>query len=90
MAAVAPVVSPAPRPAAVVDRVTARAVQIRPGRVLLTVLGAVLYVAGWLIAKAFGLAWLAVAWAAAAVQVGWEDARRPAARPSRDGVDGGA
>lgn len=56
-------------------RITARARAIRPGRTFLTMLAAVLYGLGWLIAKTFGVLWLALTWCAAAVQVGWEDAR---------------
>lgn len=61
-----------------VDRITAEARQIHPGRTLLTVIAGVLYGLGWLAAKTLAVAWLAVAWSFAAVKVGWSDARRPA------------
>lgn len=67
-----------------VDRITARAKAIRPGRTFLTMLAAVLYGLGWLVAKAFGVLWLALTWCAAAVQVGWEDSRAVAQVPTDD------
>lgn len=62
------------------DRITAQARQVRFWRTVLTVLAGLLFGVGWLVAKAFGVMWLAVAWSAAAVKVGWQEARRGAAR----------
>lgn len=45
------------------------------GRTLLTVIAAVLFGAGWLAAKVVAAVWLAVAWSAVAVKVGWHEAR---------------
>lgn len=59
-----------------VDRINSRAVEIRPGLVLLSVVGGLLYALGWLAAKTFTLLLTAAVWSAAAVEVGWQDARR--------------
>lgn len=55
-----------------VERVAGVAAQIRPLRVMLSILAAPFYVVGALA----GLFVMAVLWAAAAVQVGYSDARR--------------
>ena len=57
------------------DRIEHRARHARPGRVLLTVIAAVLFALGWTACKAFALAWLAAAWCASAVIEGWTSAR---------------
>lgn len=54
------------------DRIAAQAREVDFGRVLLTVLAALLYAPGWLTGKVF----LGLAWSATAVKVGWLDARR--------------
>ena len=61
-----------------VDRITAEARAIAPGRALLTLLAGLLYGIGWVAAKTLAVVWLATAWSFAAVKVGWIDARRPA------------
>jgi hypothetical protein len=60
-----------------VARISEEAADVHPGRALLTIIAAVFYVVGWVAAKVVG----AVAWSAAAVKVGWQEARttRPAA-----------
>jgi hypothetical protein len=58
-----------------VEEITRQAREVHPGRVLLTVIGGLLFAAGWLAAKLAGAAWLALAWSGTAVQVGWRDAR---------------
>lgn len=73
---------------AVLDRVpvaeiTARARDIRLGQVLLTVLAGLLFGLGWAVAKLFTITWLAVAWCAVAVKVGWTQGRRPAGGRTR-------
>lgn len=69
------------------DRVAAEArpVQLHPGRALLSFLAGALYLVGWLPSKALHLAGRAVGWSAAAVRLGWRDART---RPVDDGGDG--
>ena len=69
-----------------VQRITDRARAIRPGRSVLTALAAVLFALGWVVAKASGVVWLALTWSAAAVQIGWEEARTSLRTPA----DGGA
>jgi hypothetical protein len=65
-----------------VDVITARARDARPGRMLLTLLAALLFAVGWLFAQAVtrtekvgaGL-WLTAAWCWFAVAEGWRQAR---------------
>lgn len=64
------------------DEINTRAREVHFGRTLLTVIAAVLYGAGWVAAKVFGAVWLAVAWSAVAVKVGWTEARGGARGPS--------
>ncbi len=58
-----------------VGEITARARSLHPGKALLTVIGSVLFGAGWGIAKTFGAAWLCIAWTWSATEMGWSDAR---------------
>ncbi len=58
--------------ASTVDRVAEAAQQVKPLRLLLSIVAFPFYLIG-LIA---GLVWVAVTWIAAAVQVGFADARR--------------
>lgn len=50
------------------------------GRLLLTVLAAILYSAGWTVRKVFVVTWLAATWSWAAVRLGWREAA-PKPRP---------
>lgn len=59
------------------ERISAEARQMSVGRGVLLVLGGVLFVLGWLVAKAFTVTAAAVVWCAAAVKVGWKSARSP-------------
>ncbi|WFE41943.1 hypothetical protein [Micromonospora sp. WMMD998] len=75
-----------------VDRITAQARQWSPGRTLLGLLAVLLVGVGRAAYAVFAAVWLAVTWCAAAVKVGWDDARH--ARAERieavrraDGVD---
>lgn len=73
-----------------VDRITTEAREVDFVRTLLAVLGGLLYGLGWIAAKTcllavrvfgrvFAALWVAAAWAAVAVKIGWVDARgRPA------------
>lgn len=56
-----------------VDRISTEAREVRFGRAVLTVIATLFYAIGWLVAKL----WLAVAWCATAVKVGWQEARAP-------------
>lgn len=62
-----------------VDRIGEKAQTLAPGKVLLTVLIAILYVPGWVAGKL----WLALAWMGTAVMVGWQDARPARVEPSK-------
>lgn len=62
------------------DRITEQARQVRFWRTVLTVVAAGLFGIGWVAAKTCGLVWLGVAWAGTAAHVGWQEARRGAAR----------
>ena len=59
-----------------VDRITVEARQVRFGVTVLRLLAGVLYGLGWVVAKAFGAVWFALAWCGVAVKIGWTDARR--------------
>lgn len=57
------------------ERITREARDVHFGRAVLTVVAAVLFGLGWVVARAFGVAWLVVAWCAVAVRVGWQEGR---------------
>lgn len=58
-----------------VDRIGEEARNADPRRVLLTVVAGVLFGAGWVVARAFAIAWLVGAWCFTAVRLGWREAR---------------
>jgi hypothetical protein len=60
-----------------VERITVEARQVDVGRLVLTVLAAVLYAVGWSAGKVLGAVWLALAWSGTAVRLGWQEARKP-------------
>jgi uncharacterized membrane protein YedE/YeeE len=60
-----------------VERINEQAQQMRFWRAVGTVLAGLFWGIGWLAAKGCAVAWLGIAWAVAAVRVGWTDARRP-------------
>lgn len=60
-----------------VDRITARAREVHFGRSVLTLIAAVLFGLGWLVAKVFTVLWLALTWSWAAIALGWREARSP-------------
>jgi hypothetical protein len=70
-----------------VDSITEQARQVRFWRTVLTVVAGVLFGAGWLVAKLFGVLWLAAAWCAVAVREGWREGRGVKVQhgPSRPG-----
>lgn len=77
-------------PAETTARITAQARQWQPGAAAVSVLRGLLSLIAWLLIGAGKVAywtcagvWLAATWSAAAVKVGWEDAR--AARRSEAG-----
>lgn len=55
-------------------RVEFAAVAGRFGRLLLTILAALLYATGWIVRKLFVVGWLAITWSWAAVRLGWREA----------------
>ncbi len=57
------------------DQTSVRARDIHLGRALLTVLAAVLFALGWLAGRAVTGAVAVTLWCAAAVALGWRDAR---------------
>jgi hypothetical protein len=64
-----------------VDEITARARKARPGHVVATLIGGVLFSLAWCVAKLFGVVWFVLAWLYMAVDEGWRSARgtgRPA------------
>lgn len=66
-----------------VDEITARARKARPGHALATLVGGFFFVLAWLVAKAFGVVWFALAWCYMACDEGWRSARGTA-RPGPD------
>lgn len=66
-----------------VERINRQAREIHFWRTVLTLLAGLLFGLGWLTAKVFAVAWLAMAWTATAVKVGWQEARKPATAAGR-------
>lgn len=58
------------------ERITAEARETHFWRTVLTVIAGLLFGAGWLAAKTLAGIWFVVAWCAAAVKVGWQEARK--------------
>jgi len=56
-----------------VDEISERARKVSFARTALTVLAGLLFGLGWVVARAFRVAWTAVVWCAVAVQVGWRE-----------------
>lgn len=61
--------------AAVLERIDVESRNLDPVRVLLTVVSAPFFAAGWLVGQAFRLVWLVVAWMWTAGVVGFRTAR---------------
>jgi hypothetical protein len=67
------------------DEITEQARQVRFWRTVLTVIAAALFGLGWVVAKAFGVTFLALAWSAVAVREGWREGRKVSRGPARQG-----
>lgn len=65
-----------------VEQINRQAREVRFWRTVLVLLAGLLFGVGWLVAKAFAVLWLAAAWMATAVRLGWQAGRAPAS-PSR-------
>lgn len=63
--------------AALADRVSVEARQVDVGRLLVTVVAAVLWAVGWTAAKVVTTFVRALGWSVAAVRVGWREGRQP-------------
>jgi hypothetical protein len=63
---------------ALTERITVEARQIHFWRTVLTVIAGLLFGLGWITYKAAAGLWLVAAWCAAAVKVGWQEARTAA------------
>lgn len=61
-------------------RIEFAAVAGKAGRLLLTILAAILYSLGWTVRKVIVATWLALTWSWAAVRLGWREAA-PKPRP---------
>jgi hypothetical protein len=68
-----------------VDRITARAREANPVRLLLTLIGSLLFGLGWLAFKIVRVLWFAAAWCAFAAAEGWQQARKETSGPVRAG-----
>lgn len=64
-----------------VAEVSRRARKVKFGQTVLAAITGVLFGAGWLVAKAFAVGWLGLAWAFTAVRLGWEHAQVVTAAP---------
>lgn len=60
---------------ALTERITVEARQVHFWRTVLTVVAGLLFGLGWISYKAVAGLWLVMAWCAAAVKVGWQEAR---------------
>jgi hypothetical protein len=58
-----------------VDEINREARDIHFWRTVATLLAGLLFAVGWLVAKTFTVLWLAVAWTATAVKVGYQAGR---------------
>jgi hypothetical protein len=58
-----------------VDEITARASSVKFGRSVKRLITSVLFGVGWVTAKAFAVAWLALAFCWLALGTGWREAR---------------
>jgi len=74
-----------------VGEISRQAREVRFGATVLAAVTGVLFGAGWLVAKGFALGWLAFAWSATAVRLGWQNAhgtvRPPRAEMMRERDD---
>lgn len=57
------------------EDIAARAAQVDPARLVLTLLALPLLALGWVAAQAWAVAWAVISWSVAAIQVGWSAAR---------------
>jgi hypothetical protein len=63
-----------------VERINAEARDVQFGRTVLTIIAALFFAIGWIAARTLGVLWLALAWSATAIKVGWQAGRAPTAR----------
>lgn len=74
--------------ATALERIQVQAREIDPLKVALATVAAIPYILGWVISKAFTVAWVVISWTVAAGKVGWQDARKPKAPTLRSGYEG--
>ena len=60
-----------------VDEITEQAKTVKPGRAVLTVVAAVLFGIGWIVARIFAVLWLAFMWSSVAIREGWRASHGP-------------
>lgn len=70
-----------------VDEVRHRASRMKFGQAVLTMITAVFWAVGWVVAKFFAVIWGISTWAAAAMQLGWREARGTRRRPTRGDLE---
>jgi hypothetical protein len=66
-----------------VEKINREARETHFWRTVLTMIAGLLFGLGWVVAKTFSVLWLALAWTAVAVRVGWQEGRKPAASSDR-------
>lgn len=57
-----------------IDAITADARQAHPGRAALGLIGGLLFMAGWVSRKIFGILFLSGSWCFSAIRIGWRSA----------------
>jgi hypothetical protein len=67
-----------------VAEISRQARDVRFGHTVVAVITGVLFGAGWLVAKGFAVTWLAVAWSATAVRLGWQNAHGTVRPPRQE------
>ena len=60
------------------DEINRQARDVHFWRTVLTLVAALLFGLGWILAKTFAVLWLAAAWSFTAVKVGWQEGRKTA------------
>jgi hypothetical protein len=67
-----------------VSEISRQAREVHFGATILALFTGVLFGAGWLVSRLFGLAWLTLAWAATATRLGWQHAQGTVKPPRRE------
>lgn len=72
------------------ERIQVTARDIDPVKVAVTVVTAIPFLLGWIVAKVFAVVWLVLSWVIAAGMEGWRAGRSPKSSGLRSGWGGGS